>query len=101
MKIRIRVLLGLLSGACVFAQDSQKIDLGKQEEQRSCTPCHSLRLVHSQRLSPAAWDKELTKMIGWGTVVSNRQLLLDYLSQEYGVSKPRLPEQLSGDGSRK
>lgn len=78
---------------------SQSPDRGRQEEQRSCSPCHSLRLVDSQRLSRKAWDKELTKMIGWGAVVPDRELLLDYLSREYSDSKPVPKPELSGDGS--
>ncbi|SRR5579884_3417542 len=92
------VLLGLVAG-CAFAQDD-KAAAARQEEQRSCSPCHSLRLVDSQRLSQAAWDKELTKMIGWGAVVSNRQLLLDYLSQQYGVCVPRTADPLSANGAK-
>jgi mono/diheme cytochrome c family protein len=81
------------------ATDPQLIQHGRQEEQRSCIQCHSLRLVNSQRLSAAAWEKEMSKMIGWGAVVSDRQLLLDYLSQEYSDAKPMAPEELSGNGA--
>ncbi len=87
------------SAAMTLAADSQSADRGRQEEQRACTPCHSLRLVDSQRLSRAAWEKEIKKMIGWGAVVSDKQLLLDYLSREYSDSKPVPKPELSGDGS--
>lgn len=89
----------LCSTAIAFAADSQSTDRGRQEEQRACTPCHSLRLVDSQRLSRTAWEKEIKKMIGWGAIVSDRQLLLDYLSREYNDSKPVPKPELSGDGS--
>jgi hypothetical protein len=84
-------------GLSVFTS-SASASAPQQEEQRSCTQCHSLRLVNSQRLSAAAWEKEMNKMIGWGAVVSDRQLLLDYLSQEYSDAKPMAPEELSGNG---
>jgi hypothetical protein len=71
-----------------WALDPQLAQRGRQEEQRACTPCHSLRLVDSQRLSAAAWGKELDKMQRWGAVITDRQLLLDYLSQEYPDTKP-------------
>ena len=87
------------STASLFAADPQLLEKGRQAEQRSCVQCHSLRLVDSQRLSAAAWGKEIDKMIGWGTVVPDRQLLLDYLSQEFSDSKPIPRPQLSGNGA--
>ena len=92
------VFVAVLSALCAFAQNPQSAERGKQEEQRSCVPCHSLRLVDSQRLSPAAWQREVDKMIGWGAVVSDRQTLIDYLAQEYGVNKTAPPQQLTTNG---
>ena len=89
----------LLCSAAAFAADSQSPDRGRQEEQRGCSPCHSLRLVDSQRLSRTAWEKEIKKMIGWGAVVPDKELLLDYLSREYADSKPVPKPELSGNGS--
>ena len=76
---------------------------GKLAEQRACMACHSLRLIESQRLSSPAWKKEIAKMIGWGAVVPDQQALLDYLSTQYGDTKP-VPEpdrSSSGAGSSK
>jgi len=95
---RITVLL-IAIGALARAADSQLRERGKQEEQRSCIQCHSLRLVDSQRLSRAAWGKEIDKMMGWGAVVPGRQLLLDYLSEEYSDSKPVPKPELTGNGT--
>lgn len=89
----------LCSVAVALAADSQSSDRGRQEEQRSCSPCHSVRLVDSQRLSRAAWEKEIKKMIGWGAVVPDKELLLDYLFREYNDSKPVPKPELSGDGT--
>lgn len=72
-------------------------DAGKRAEQRSCTPCHSLRLVESQRLSAAAWQKEVDKMIGWGAVVSDRQMMIDYLTQHYSNTQTPVPPAISKD----
>jgi hypothetical protein len=94
----MRALLVLAIVSTVFAQGQQ--DAAKTEEKRACTPCHSLRLVHSQRLKPAAWGKEIDKMAGWGAVVPDRQLLLTYLSEEYSDTKTGPDVNLSGDGVR-
>jgi len=87
MRIRVAVLLLGLSGAAIAA-DQATLDLGKKEESRSCVPCHSLRLIHSQRLARATWVKELDKMAGWGTVIKDRDALLEYLVANYGNDKP-------------
>lgn len=84
------VTVGLV-GLCL-GQTQENAEAGKKAEQTSCLPCHSLRLVASQRLSAAAWGKEVDKMIGWGAVVPNRQLLIDYLSQHYSnLQLPPVP----------
>jgi hypothetical protein len=81
-----------------LAQDAQQP--GRGEEHRACVPCHSLRLVESQRLSRAAWGKELDKMERWGAVIKDRQVLLDYLSNEYPDTKPVPPPDRSSGASR-
>jgi hypothetical protein len=90
------VLIALLIAAPLAGVD---MDAAKKEEQRECVACHGLRFIHTQRLSKAAWDKELTKMAGWGAEMKDRQLLLDYLSSEYGDSKPIPAPAMSSDGS--
>ncbi len=82
----------------LIAADTQ--DSGKKAEQQSCIACHSLRLIESQRLSSAAWKKEISKMIGWGAVVPDQQVLLDYLSTQYGDTKP-VPEPERSSSSNK
>lgn len=94
------IVLSLIAfGGWMLAADSQSNERAKQEERHSCIQCHSLRLIHSQRLSSATWGKEIDKMIGWGAPVRDRQLLLDYFSAEYGTSKPIPEPELSGDGA--
>jgi hypothetical protein len=83
--------------AASFGKASDDAEPGKKAEQTSCAPCHSLRLVDSQRLSAAAWQKEVDKMIGWGAVVPNRQILIDYLSQHYSNTQAPLPLVRSSD----
>jgi mono/diheme cytochrome c family protein len=99
MRATILSLTGIASLALLLAADSQADQRGKQEEQHSCIQCHSLRLVDSQRLSRSAWEKEVDKMMRWGAPVSDRQLLVDYLSEQYSDSKPIPPNEYTADGT--
>ena len=92
------ILIGLVIAAPMMAVD---IDAAKKEEQRECVACHGLRFIHTQRLSKAAWQKELDKMAGWGAEIKDKQLLLDYLSTEYSDAKPVPQDPLSSDGTKK
>lgn len=88
----------LLAAVCVvlaLAADPAAIERGRKEEARSCVPCHSLRLVHSQRLSRATWSKEIDKMANWGARITDREALLEYLTAEYGNDKPAPPPEMS------
>jgi mono/diheme cytochrome c family protein len=96
MKIAIGIAL-LVSAAS--AADTDLAERGKKEENFSCVQCHSLRLIHSQRLSKAAWTRELDKMAGWGAAMRDRQALLDYLSDQYSDMKPLPAPERSADGS--
>ncbi len=87
----------LLAAVTTLSRAADEQDAGRKAEQRSCLPCHSLRLIESQRLSAAAWQKEVDKMIGWGAVVPDRQVLIEYLSQHYGNTQPQTSPALSVD----
>ena len=93
----MKTFLLLFAGFSAFAADVD-VAAAKKAEQRECSQCHALRLIHSQRLSTAAWGKELDKMAGWGAEIKERQLLLDYLSAEYSDAKPVPQAPLSSDG---
>jgi mono/diheme cytochrome c family protein len=94
---KLCLLAGLLAATALGA-DQAVVARGQKEEARSCIPCHSLRLIHSQRLSKAAWNKELDKMAGWGTTVNDREALLEYLMATFGDDKPLPAPALSGNG---
>jgi hypothetical protein len=56
----------------------------------ACTECHEARIILQQRLSKAAWTKEVDKMTKWGALVdpSDRDALIDYLSTNFSPDKP-------------
>lgn len=56
----------------------------------ACTECHEARIIVQQRLSKAAWTKEVDKMTKWGAVVdpADRDALIDYLSENFSPEKP-------------
>jgi mono/diheme cytochrome c family protein len=96
-----RLILFLAVIPAASAADRAVIDRGRAEEKRVCFTCHGPRIIHSQRLSRAVWDRELTKMAGWGTEIRDREALLEYLVASYGDDKP-MPEPVrSGDGTKK
>ena len=91
-------LLALLA-ASALAADQALLARGKKEETRSCIACHSLRIIRSQRLSKAAWNRELDKMAGWGAVVTDRDALLEYFVENFGDAKPPQPISFTQDDS--
>ena len=56
----------------------------------ACTECHEARIIVQQRLSKAAWGKEVDKMVKWGAVVdaSDHDALVDYLSANFNPDQP-------------
>jgi cytochrome c1 len=96
---KLIVTAGILLAAAMAA-DQAALERGRKEEARTCLPCHSLRLIHSQRLSRAAWNRELDKMAGWGVKYQERDALLEYLVGTYGDDKAMAPPAMSGDGRK-
>ena len=60
---------------------------GAEVARAACLGCHEADLIVSQRLSQAGWDRELTKMQGWGArlTADERRRLLEYLASQFGV----------------
>lgn len=56
----------------------------------ACTECHEARIIVQQRLSKAAWTKEVDKMVKWGALVeaNDRDALIEYLSGNFGPDQP-------------
>ena len=97
--MRKLILVALSTAGCALGADPAVIARGQKEEARSCVACHSLRLIHSQRLSRAVWKKELDKMVRWGTVIADRDALLEYLAANFGDDKAPPPPAMSKDGT--
>jgi cytochrome c553 len=71
----------------------------------ACAECHEARIIVQQRLSKAAWTKEVDKMIKWGALVDpqDKDALIDYLSTSFSVDKPEYiaDHSRSGPATRK
>lgn len=61
----------------------------QHKAQTACTMCHDARIVVQQRLSKAAWAKEVDKMVKWGAILnpSDRDALIEYLSSNFPPEK--------------
>ena len=100
-KTALTIACFLLTHGLAIAADEGLAARGKAEETRSCIQCHSMRLTHSQRLSKAAWTKEVDKMIAWGSPVKDRESIIAYLADEYSDLKPLPQPEHSGNGAEK
>jgi len=51
----------------------------------ACLGCHDERMMVQQRLTPAQWDREVNKMIGWGAKIApeDRPAILKYLTDNF------------------
>ena len=86
--------IALLSAAAALAQSSPNEQLAagpaKEKAEAACLTCHEARIIVQQRLSKAAWTKEVDKMTKWGALVDpqDRDALIDYLSTNFTADKP-------------
>jgi hypothetical protein len=90
----------LLSSGFAIAATSpvEHLPAGPMQEKAaaSCGSCHEARIIVQQRLSKAAWTKEMDKMIKWGADIDpkDRDGLIDYFSANFG------PEQAAYEAPR-
>jgi cytochrome c5 len=51
-----------------------------------CLTCHRADIIRAQRLSRAAWEREVDKMTAWGAQMSaiERSEVVNYLSERFG-----------------
>ena len=96
---KLNFLLALLVVAAALAVWAQAPDLPpgplQQKARTACMECHDSGIIVQQRLSRAAWTKEVDKMMGWGAVVApeDREAFIDYFANNFGVDKsPATPQ---------
>lgn len=85
----------LICGAAVVAAASspnEELPAGPAQEAaaNACLSCHEARIIVQQRLSKAAWTREMDKMTKWGAPVDpkDRDALIDYFSANFGPDQP-------------
>jgi hypothetical protein len=56
----------------------------------ACTECHDAGIIVQQRLSRAAWAKEVDKMSRWGATIApeDREAFIDYFASNFGPNRP-------------
>jgi cytochrome c2 len=83
-------LLGLLALLGIVTPAAQELPAGSGPDEviRRCVTCHETDLIAQQRLSPAAWGREVDKMIRWGAGVerSERDPLVAYLARYFSAA---------------
>lgn len=85
----------LICAAVVTATASspnEELPAGPVQEKAAaaCLSCHEARIIVQQRLSKAAWTREMDKMTKWGAEVDpkDRDALIDYFSANFGPDQP-------------
>lgn len=111
----VLAVIGLSAATFIAAQNGLSIneDLPpgamQQKATTACLECHEARIILQQRLSKAAWTKEVDKMAKWGAVVeaNDRDPLIDYLSTNFSPEQPAYnpprtsSEKIAGKGQAK
>jgi hypothetical protein len=88
------VTLPIAFAALVAAAQSPNEQLpagaAKDKAEAACLTCHEARIIVQQRLSKAAWAREVDKMMKWGAEVDpkDRDALVDYLSANFTPDQP-------------
>jgi hypothetical protein len=74
------------------AESTEDLPTGAMQAKATsaCLECHEARIILQQRLSKAAWTKEVDKMVKWGAVVeaNDHDALIDYLSANFSPDQP-------------
>jgi len=83
--------LALLCFAPLLRAQSPELPPGPAQAKvrTACLECHDASIIIQQRLSKAAWTKEVDKMIKWGALVepTDRDSFIDYLSTNFPSEK--------------
>jgi len=83
--------VALLCGSAAVAvavSPNEELPAGPAQEAaaNACLSCHEARIIVQQRLSKAAWAREVDKMTKWGAPVDpkDHDALVDYFSANFG-----------------
>ena len=86
--------LVLICGVAIVAAASspnEELPAGaaKEAADNACLSCHEARIIVQQRLSKAAWTREVDKMAKWGAPVDpkDHDALIDYFSANFGTEQ--------------
>jgi cytochrome c5 len=82
---------GLLTAGAVIAQPSDLPEgPGKDIVLNSCTACHGIDLILSQRRTPDEWGQVVDRMVGNGASLSDDQYkaVVTYLSTSLAAPAP-------------
>jgi hypothetical protein len=113
VSIAVIVLLALIAGTPSVALAQKPTPLSvtavlpdgamQTKATSACTECHEARIILQQRLSRAAWTKEVDKMTKWGAVVdaADRDALIEYLSSNFSPDKPAYEPPRTADSNGK
>jgi hypothetical protein len=103
--IALLALASMLAQAQNQASTTTDLPAGPmQAKATACLECHEARIILQQRLTKAAWTKEVDKMVKWGAVVdpADRDALIDYLTTNFSPDKPPYdPQRTSNSGKTK
>ena len=90
--LSICVLLSFAISSAAQSSPNAQLPAGSAKEKAgaACLSCHEARIIVQQRLSKAAWAKEMDKMTKWGAEVDpkDRDALIDYFSANFGPDQP-------------
>jgi len=93
-KLKFYSVVILFAAVVAPAQSSPNEQLptgpAKEKAAAACLTCHEARIIVQQRLSEAAWEKEMDKMIKWGAEVDakDRDALIEYFSTNFTPDQP-------------
>jgi len=114
LTVLVIFLLSLAAVAGPGSSPNERLPAGPMQGKATgaCSTCHEPRIIVQQRLSKAAWTREVDKMIKWGAEVNpqDRDALIDYFSTNFGpdssayvapktVSGPKTPTKASAKSS--
>ncbi len=100
--------VALISAAAIAAAGSspnEQLPAGPAQEKAraACLSCHEARIIVQQRLSKAAWIREVDKMVKWGAEVDpqDHDTLIEYFSTNFGPNQPPYAAPKSAGGEAK